>query len=418
MEHRATSERIYRIILSIFLVATLAAWSSSCRTVHAPATPAESTFGYDLSFLKDHVEAIVLRDGPSQLAVVPAWQGRVVTSTNGGESGTSFGWVNYDLIRSGELKPHINAFGGEDRIWLGPEGGQFSIFFKAGDPFDLEHWQTPAFLDSEPFETVSTSDREVAFTRHVEISNYSGAVFALQINRKIRLLPASQVSTDLKLDLDGLDVVAFESENHLINEGDRPWEKETGVLSIWILGMYVPSPRTTVIIPYRSDPNGTADEKIVNDSYFGTVPPDRLKITDRTIFFKADGEYRSKIGLSPKHATSLLGSWDGERDVLTLVSYNVAPSESEFVNSMWEIQTEPYSGDVINSYNDGPPAPGVAPMGPFYELETSSPAAPLEPGTSITHIHRTIHLTGDRKRLDAVCRQALGVGIDDIPFRE
>jgi hypothetical protein len=25
--------------------------------------------------------------------------------------------------------PHINVFGGEDRFWLGPEGGQFSIFF-------------------------------------------------------------------------------------------------------------------------------------------------------------------------------------------------------------------------------------------------------------------------------------------------
>jgi len=418
MEHRAMSLRISRLIISVSLLAILATWGSSCRTVHAPATAVEGTFGYDLSFLKDHVETIVLQDGPSQLAVVPAWQGRVLTSTNGGEDGTSFGWINYDLIRSGELQPHINAFGGEDRIWLGPEGGQFSIFFEAGDPFDLEHWQTPAFLDSEPFETVSTSDREAAFTRHVEISNYSGAVFALRINRKVRLLQPSQVAADLKLDLGDLDVVAFESENELVNEGERPWEKETGLLSIWILGMYVPSPRTTVIIPYRPTPGAPADEKVVNDSYFGAVPPDRLKISDRTIFFKADGEYRSKIGLSPSHATSLLGSWDGERDVLTLVWYNVAPPESEFVNSMWEIQTEPYSGDVINSYNDGPPAPGVAPMGPFYELETSSPAAPLEPGTSITHIHRTIHLTGDRARLDALCQQALGVGIDDLPFHE
>ena len=32
----------------------------------------------------------------------------------------------------------MNGFGGEDRFWLGPEGGQFSIFFKKDDPFDLE----------------------------------------------------------------------------------------------------------------------------------------------------------------------------------------------------------------------------------------------------------------------------------------
>ena len=31
----------------------------------------------------------------------------------------------------------MNVFGGEDRFWLGPEGGQFALYFKAGDPFDL-----------------------------------------------------------------------------------------------------------------------------------------------------------------------------------------------------------------------------------------------------------------------------------------
>ena len=50
---------------------------------------------------------------------------------------------------------------------------------------------------------------------------------------------------------------------------------------------------------------------------------------------------------------------------------------------MWEMQREPFKGDVINSYNDGPPAPGKPPLGPFYELETSSPALSLRPTSSI-----------------------------------
>jgi hypothetical protein len=29
----------------------------------------------------------------------------------------------------------MNAVGGEDRIWLGPEGGQLSIFFAPGVPY-------------------------------------------------------------------------------------------------------------------------------------------------------------------------------------------------------------------------------------------------------------------------------------------
>ena len=44
---------------------------------------------------------------------------------------------------------------GEDRFWLGPEGGQFALFFKKGDPFDLDHWQTPAMMDTEPFEDIA-----------------------------------------------------------------------------------------------------------------------------------------------------------------------------------------------------------------------------------------------------------------------
>jgi hypothetical protein len=81
---------------------------------------------------------------------------------------------------------------------------------------------------------------------------------------------------------------------------------------------------------------------------------------------------------------------------------------------MWEIQEDPFAGDVVNSYNDGPPAPGAKPMGPFYELETSSPAAALAPGASLTHVHRTFHLEGEAADLDAVARRVLGVPLEGI----
>jgi hypothetical protein len=81
---------------------------------------------------------------------------------------------------------------------------------------------------------------------------------------------------------------------------------------------------------------------------------------------------------------------------------------------MWEIQREPYNGDVVNSYNDGPPAPGKPPLGPFYELETSSPALALGPGQSYTHVHRTFHLAGPDAGLERVARATLKVGIADL----
>jgi hypothetical protein len=81
---------------------------------------------------------------------------------------------------------------------------------------------------------------------------------------------------------------------------------------------------------------------------------------------------------------------------------------------MWEIQREPYSGDVINSYNDGPPAPGKPPLGPFYELETSSPALSLASGDRYTHVHRTFHFAGPESELDRIARATLKVGLADI----
>ena len=48
------------------------------------------------------------------------------------------------------------------------------------------------------------------------------------------------------------------------------------------------------------------------------------------------------------------------------------------------------------------PSPGAKALGPFYEMESSSPAAALAPGASMAHTHRTIHLSGSKDGLDAI----------------
>jgi hypothetical protein len=119
-----------------------------------------NTFGDDVAFLRDNTEVIVLSDPSTgaRVAVAPAYQGRVMTSSANGDDGTSYGWLNRKAIASGERQPHINVFGGEDRFWLGPEGGQFSIFFKQGDPFDLDHWQTPEPIDWGAWDVVDQTE--------------------------------------------------------------------------------------------------------------------------------------------------------------------------------------------------------------------------------------------------------------------
>jgi hypothetical protein len=152
----------------------------------------------------------------------------------------------------------------------------------------------------------------------------------------------------------------------------------------------------------------------VNDAYFGHIPPDRLVVREGVLFFRGDGTARGKIGIPRQRALPIAGSWDAANRVLTLVQFTLPEDATDYVSSLWEIQREPYRGDVTNSYNDGPPAPGAPPLGPFYEIESSSPAAALAPGERLTHVHRTVHLQGDPSALDAIARAALGVGIAEI----
>jgi hypothetical protein len=395
--------------------AVVGVWTAMTLMSVSPTVRAE-TFGEDLAFLNKHTQIVVLADdsGQAQVAVAPQYQGRVLTSTAGGAAGMSYGWINRELIASGEQRPHMNAFGGEDRFWLGPEGGQFAIFFQPGAKFTLDDWQTPAAIDTDAWPIVRQSKSEVAFRRKIKLTNYSGTRLELQAERIVRLVPRDKLAELLGVAV-GTDVslVAYESENRITNTGSEPWTKEGGLLSIWILGMYQPSDQTTVVVPFRPGPESELGPK-VNDAYFGKVPADRLKVGDQHLFFRGDGRSRGKIGVGPKRVKPILGSYAADSQLLTLVQLTVPPQATGYVNSMWEIQKEPFAGDVVNSYNDGPPAPGAKPLGPFYELESSSPAAALAPGQSLTHVHRTIHLQGPASQLSPVAEATLGVSVTAI----
>ena len=78
-----------------------------------------------------------------------------MTSTAGGAHGPRYGFLRYDVIeqgilpaekRKGMLPEHIRVFGGEEWFWMGPEGGQFAIFFKPGSKFEFGDWLTPAAI--------------------------------------------------------------------------------------------------------------------------------------------------------------------------------------------------------------------------------------------------------------------------------
>ncbi len=372
----------------------------------------KGTFGYDHDFLKNHYRGLItLRGEDSAMVLVsPEVQGRVMTSTTRGMNGASYGWINHDLIKSGEIQPQMHAVGGEERIWLGPEGGQFAYYFAPGDPFEIKDWQVPKEIDTEPFDVVSTAPQQAEFRKSMSLTNYSGNQFDILIDRTIKLLSRDEQREYLGLEIpQAIHSVGIESQNTITNRGTDTWDEESGMPSIWILSMMNPSPETVILLPYKTG-SEEALGPIVNDVYFGKISPQRLKVKDGIIYFKADGQQRGKIGVSPSRVKPIVGSYDARNQVLTIAQFSLPMNEERYVNSLWEIQEDPFSGDVVNAYNDGPQEDGSM-LGPFYEIESSSPAANLAPGQSLTHYHRTFHFEGDFGDLNALSKLLLGVDL-------
>lgn len=375
----------------------------------------ETLFQDDAAFLCSKTDAMVLhgQDG-SAIVVVPQYQCRVMTSSVDAVTGAGFGWINFDLISSGEQLPHITPYGGEERFWLGPEGGQYSIFFRQGTPFDLNHWQTPRLIDTDPFVLVRSGENFVECSAEGELTNYSGFTFPIQITRRIELLQRATVESLLSVPISpNVRSVCYRSVNSLMNAGEVDWTEQSGALSIWLLGMFKHSPSTTVILPYV-DSSDLSHLPIVNDEYFGKVPSNRLQIEAGHVYFRADGEFRSKIGLPAMRSKDIIGSYDPNRNLLTVVKFDFPQPPNKYVNSMWQMQSDPFDGDVVNSYNDGPPGPGARCLGPFYELENSSPAAFLSPGKSMLHSSCTMHFVGDRDELAPIAHNVLSCDLAGV----
>jgi len=373
-----------------------------------PASAASPTFADDLAFLAKHGPIHVL-ESPSggRVALSAKYQGRVMTSSVD-SAGQSFGWIHREFIGAGKTGTQFDNYGGEDRFWLGPEGGQFGLYFPPGKPFTFDTWQVPVALQEGAWDMADATPTRAVFRKTMTVTNWSGTAFTMAIERTVSLVEAPAG--------EGVRGVAFETSNKITNTGKAAWKRDPGLPSVWILAMFAPSADARVIVPFETGPatNGTP---IVNDAYFGKVPADRLVVREDKGFlvFTCDGKERGKIGVSPARAKPMLGSYSAQAKLLTVVQYDKPKAVSPpYVNSMWEKQKAPYSGDVINSYNDGSPGPGKAPLGGFYEIETSSPGAELAPGQSLVHTHRTFHFVGEAVSLEPLAKKMLGVSLSDV----
>ena len=195
--------------LIILLMITLSCNNSGQKSAsenNATDSLEKGSFSYDLNFLKQHDDSIVVLSndgGKAQVIVSPKYQAKVFTSTAEGDSGKSFGWVNYKAF-SGTPDAHMNAYGGENRFWLGPEGGKFSLFFKPDSSMVFANWKTPAPFDSEPWKVVDKNGQSVTLQKNMELINYKGTNLDIGVKRSIQILSNSEISQKTGFDLDSI----------------------------------------------------------------------------------------------------------------------------------------------------------------------------------------------------------------------
>ena len=376
---------------------------------------AKGTFGYDLNYLskKDNNLIILTGVGAKSMVLVSAkYQAKVFTSTADGLDGASMGFVNYKFFDAAKVDEHMNGFGGENRFWLGPEGGKYSVYFPKDSTQVYDNWHTPKPFDIEPW-TVTVTDKEnVLLHKEMQVTNYLGTQLKLSVDRTISLIEEPAIESVLNIKPNpNIKSVAYATDNTIVNLNDFEWTKETGTVCIWMLDMFNPAPRAVTFIPFNQGDESELG-KIVTSNYFGEIPPDRLKVTDRMIYLKTDGKYRSKIGLNPKRTQAIAGNYDPDSKRLTIMTFEV-DKNATYLSQEWNPVKDPLIGDAQNAYNDGPLEDGSI-MGPFLELESVSPAAFLKSQQSLSHRHTVYHFIGEEKDLSPITEKLFGVSINEI----
>jgi hypothetical protein len=375
----------------------------------------EGTYGYDLHFLKEKDKGLIVLKGDNEKAEVivsPKYQAKVFTSTSNGPEANSLGFVNHDVLNSDVPDEHMNGYGGENRFWLGPEGGQYSIFFEPGREQIFDYWHTPKAIDTESWDVKETSSTEVTLVKEMELKNYLGSILRISADRQIKLLSSGQIEQELEAQLpDGINAVAYSTVNKITNRNDFRWDEKTGTVCIWMLDMFNPSDSAVTVVPYNE-----GDEKdlgiIASTGYFGEIPSDRIRYENGILCLKTDGKYRSKLGMSAGRTKAIAGNYDPLSKRLTIITFDADPT-AVYLNQAWNPDLDPLEGDALNAYNDGPLEDGSI-MGPFLELESCSPAAFLKPGESRSHRHNVFHFTGEEAVLSPISEELLGVSLEKV----
>ncbi len=377
------------------------------------------TFGRDLSFFSKYgIETLVLSNDNSFVAVSPALQARVMTSTYGGADGPSIGWINRVQLAFKNDPANRAQVGGEDRFWVGPQGGDFSLFFKGGAARTSENWQIPSFMSAEPWALVAKTQSRAKFEKTAEFENDKGAKFKIKAEREISVLSRKHVSDILGIEIPSqVEIAAFQSFNKLTNAGDKKWTPDSGLLNISVQSCFNANRKTYAFIPYRAgEPAKLGD--IVRDNFLeasaSADTSERLTVDTDFIKYKVDGRRLGEIGVSPQRSEGIALSYDETNRILTVILYIKPAQLRSYLPSSWRRAADNFGGEAVSVFNNGAPAGSNAPAAAYYEISTYSPALSLEAGKSQFHLQRTFHFHGSEYDLGLISYKLAGISIGQL----
>lgn len=353
-----------------------------------------------LNTIKANTDVIELTSnyGHSRLIVSPFHQGKIIASTYQGLDGDYNGWVNWSALEKN------TGIGGEERLWLGPLGGQFSFYYQQIEPISDDNWEVPEPIDAESYQVLETGEDFVKMYKTMKLTNFVGTSFNLKIDRTIKLLSKKHIQEHLNILIgENTSFVAFQTKNSLTNKDTITWEKETGLVGLWSAGMYQGTDDTVVIIPLKSE----AELKDIYQ-YMGALDSTRLQLKNNILVYKGDGKYRSKIGIPPQLAPSIYGCYSKSKNRLTIVQYK-KEKDTLYSNSFVSVQDEPYKGEAIPIYNNS---------ADFFELESNAPLKALQPNETTSHWHRVYHFSDDDVALNKISVKLLGIELKDCSLPE
>jgi hypothetical protein len=329
-----------------------------------------------LNYIAQKTSVIELYDqSGGRVAICPEWNGRVLTSTNGGLEGDSFGYVNVQAIETDRCED----LGGENLGTFSPLRYSYSVESIKKHRALLE--RTHRMADSNGVSVEFHHTREISLLSPFQ----AGEIFADAV---------PEGAAAVMEILERSDVV---SVGFCVECAVRAQEKAH--LAGRQRGMFNASPHTAVIV---SAPPVFSPEPFSADvDYLGGAPHGRIRHLDEALLIKADGQGRCQVTMPFANAPPVFGAIERKSGTLTLWSFDL-PDDY------------PGTDDMIRIYNPGRSQGGESDWATYYEMNFFSAVREVSPEHPLEHVQSTLHINADNAILDELIQKIFGLSLESI----